>query len=66
MWLQISKKKFFEHCEEVIRYMHAKNYCPGDLRANNILVMNLDNELSIKVVDFDWAGEAGSSTYPGL
>ena len=59
-------KKIFGHCKEVIDYMHTKNYCHGDLRANNILVMNLNNEPRIKVVDFNWAGEAESSTYPGF
>ena len=34
----------------------------GDLRSNNIIVHK--RELSIRIIDWDWAGKIGEATYP--
>ena len=47
---------------KIIDTLEGKGYVHGDLRCTNILV-NMDT-LQVKVVDFDWAGEAGGTYYP--
>ena len=47
-------KEFVKHCKEVVNEIHSKKCCHGNLRANNILVTNIDEEPQIKVIDFDW------------
>ena len=41
--------------------LHSEDFVHGDLRAQNILLLN-DN--SIRVADFDWAGKSGKVKYP--
>ena len=48
--------------EYIIGLLEEKGYVHGDLRASNIMVC--ENSLELKVVDFDWAGEAGQTCYP--
>lgn len=40
--------------------MHAKNFVHGDLRPQNIPVV--DNKVCL--LDFDWAGNEGTARYP--
>lgn len=43
-----------------VEVMHAKNFVHGDLRPQNILVV--DNK--VRLLDFDWAGNEGTARYP--
>ena len=45
---------------EATTFMHEKDFVHGDLRPQNILVV----EDRVCVVDFDWAGELGTARYP--
>ena len=46
--------------KEAIDEMHAADYVHGDLRPQNVLVVNN----TIRVLDFDWAGQTGVVRYP--
>jgi len=48
--------------KHIIGLLEAKGYVHGDLRTANTMIRKESNEL--KVVDFDWAGEAGHTRYP--
>ena len=50
-------------CEKALKYLHSFGLCHGDFRPSNILVCK-DN--SIRIIDFDWAGEAGVAKYPSF
>lgn len=43
-----------------VEVMHAKNFVHGDLRPQNIPVV--DNKVCL--LDFDWAGNEGTARYP--
>ena len=43
-----------------VEVMHAKNFVHGDLRPQNILVV--DNK--VRLLDFDWAENEGTARYP--
>ena len=47
--------------QTVLEELKSNNFVHGDLRKQNILLL-ADN--TIKVVDFDWAGESGAVKYP--
>ena len=47
--------------KKAVTAMTSKNFCHGDLRPCNILVQP---DGTIKILDFDWAGEHGKATYP--
>ena len=49
-----------ESLKEAVRALHAAGFVHGDLRGCNILVA--DNTVSL--IDFEWAGLAGTATYP--
>ena len=46
--------------EDVLCIMHGKGFVHGDLRPQNILVVND----TIRILDFDWAGREGVVRYP--
>ena len=52
--------------QEIIAALDEKKYVHGDLRSNNIMIRTnvMDKSVELKVVDFDWAGEAGQVYYP--
>ena len=52
--------------QEIIAALDEKKYVHGDLRSNNIMIRTdvMDKSVELKVVDFDWAGEAGQARYP--
>jgi len=43
-----------------------KNYVHGDLRSNNIMIRTdvMDKSVDLRVIDFDWVGEARQVRYP--
>jgi len=47
---------------KIIDLLEGKGYVHGDLQSTNIMVDR--DTFRIKVVDFDWAGEAGKTYYP--
>jgi len=57
---------------EIVILLENKGYVHGDLRAPNIMIardMDKDPEdkqdrFKLKIIDFDWAGEAGKVCYP--
>ena len=46
--------------EEAVKTMHEEGYVHGDLRRQNILVV--DN--TVRILDFDWAGKYPMARYP--
>lgn len=48
--------------EEAVKIGHAAGFVFGDVRRANALVGRADGE--VKLIDFDWAGEAGRVRYP--
>ena len=49
----------------LVSSFHAKGFVHGDMRDANILVHKVNNgTLEMKLVDFDWGGEAGKVHYP--
>ena len=55
-----------EALDGIIGKLELKNYVHGDLRSNNIMIRTNVKEKSVdlRVIDFDWAGEAGQVCYP--
>ena len=57
---------------KLLKTMKEKKVVHGDLRPNNIMCRvrpdgrTEGQELEIKVIDFDWAGELGSAKYPAI
>jgi hypothetical protein len=49
---------------ELVRSFHSQNLVHGDLRDTNVLVWEDGEKLEVKLVDFDWGGEAGEVRYP--
>lgn len=49
-----------------IEYLHEQNMVHGDVRPPNILIEEGEGaeESRVRVLDFDWAGEAGKVHYP--
>ena len=52
--------------EKIIAALDEKKYVHGDLRSNNIMVRTdvMDKYVDLKVIDFDWAGNAGQVHHP--
>ena len=55
-----------EVVDSIIEKLESKNYVHGDLRSNNIMIRTdvMDKSVDLRVIDFDWAGEAGQVRYP--
>ncbi len=53
-------KPIKESLKKAVCLMHEKGYVHGDLRPQNILVVD-DN--TVRIVDFDWAGEYPNARY---
>jgi serine/threonine protein kinase len=61
-----------EAIDRILTLLERDGFVHGDFRSNNIMVNLGDepdpsgthHELQVKVVDFDWAGEAGVAEYP--
>ena len=49
--------------QEAVDTLHAAGFVHGDIRRPNIMVRE-DDESSVMLIDFDWAGEAGQARYP--
>jgi serine/threonine protein kinase len=54
-------QNFFDDINEAIEKLHQKDLVFGDLRGPNIIVGERGN---VKLIDFDWCGEAGKARYP--
>jgi len=52
------------HCwiTEIVGLLEGKNFVHGDLRTTNMMIKK--DGSALKLVDFDWAGEAGQARYP--
>ena len=57
-----NQKLFEATSERILDKLHERNFVHGDLRLPNFI---LDGD-QVKLIDFDWAGEAGSVKYPFL
>ena len=62
----VDRTQLQEALDSIIEKLEPKNYVHGDLRSNNIMIRTdvMDKSVELKVVDFDWAGEAGQVCYP--
>jgi len=49
----------------IIEMLESHNYVHGDLQSNNIMIRTdvIDKSVDLRVIDFDWAGEAGRVYY---
>ena len=56
------KKDLYQGCCRILKALHDNNFCHGDFRSSNILVLPPNN--TVYVVDFDWAGKKDTSCYP--
>ena len=50
--------------DNIIKTLRSENYVHGDLRTNNIMINVTGNSVDLRVIDFDWAGEAEQVSYP--
>ena len=57
------KRLVIEQCKKALKTLNDKGFCHGDFRTNNILVRKAE-DIHIWVIDFDWSGEIGKTTYP--
>ncbi|KAI5999722.1 hypothetical protein EDD15DRAFT_2193751, partial [Pisolithus albus] len=53
------------HLPEAINHLHGAGFVFGDLRGPNVIVTPSD-EITVRLIDFDWAGKVGEVTYPVL
>jgi len=62
----VDRTRLQEAVDGIIEKLELKNYVHGDLRSNNIMIRTDVKEKSVdlRVIDFDWAGEAGQVRYP--
>ena len=61
------KELLKERCKCVLKLLHTREFCHGDFRDCNILVVPSSRNsfgYEIAVIDFDWSGKAGEHTYP--
>jgi thiamine kinase-like enzyme len=50
-----------EFKDQVKRLLADNKFVHGDIRRVNVI----NSQSGLKLLDFDWAGEAGSARYPG-
>ncbi|TFK91192.1 hypothetical protein K466DRAFT_542114 [Polyporus arcularius HHB13444] len=52
--------------ERAVKILHDADMVHGDIRLGNVLIAAGDDDVGarVKIVDFDWAGEAGVVRYP--
>ena len=62
----LSRTELRKALEDIVSALKSKNYVHGDLRPNNIMIRkDLSKQpLDLKVIDYDWAGEASKVYYP--
>jgi len=56
-----ARAEIAEGIEQILGLLEREGYVHGDLRPSNIMVCK--DSLELKVVDFDWAGEAERTHY---
>lgn len=56
---------FITHLRQAIVQLHETGFVFGDLREPNIMVTP-DDEITVRLIDFDWAGKDGEVQYPVL
>jgi hypothetical protein len=47
-----------------LRFMQTNSLVHGDLRANNMLFREHNDDIELQVLDWDWAGRASEVRYP--
>ena len=62
----VNRTQVREAVDSIIEKLESKNYVHGDLRSNNIMIQSdmIEKSVDLRVIDFDWAGEAGQVRYP--
>ena len=62
----VDRTRLQEAVYGIIEKLESKNYVHGDLRSNNIMIRTdvKEKSMDLRVIDFDWAGEAGQVRYP--
>jgi len=61
----VNRTQLQEVVDSIIEKLGSKNYVHGDLRSNNIMIQSnmMDKSVDLRVIDFNWAGEAGQVRY---
>ncbi|KAI6126839.1 hypothetical protein F5141DRAFT_1248665 [Pisolithus sp. B1] len=54
---------FLAHLHQAVAHFHGAGFVFGDLREPNIMVTP-DDEVTVRLIDFDWAGKDGEVLYP--
>ncbi|KAI6123372.1 hypothetical protein EDD16DRAFT_177805 [Pisolithus croceorrhizus] len=54
---------FLAHLHQAGAHLHGAGFVLGDLRQPNIIVTP-DDEIIVRLIDFDWAGKDGEVPYP--
>ena len=57
------KRLVIDQCDKALTALHSEGFCHGDFWTNNILVCKAE-DIQIWVIDFDWSGKIGETTYP--
>jgi hypothetical protein len=58
------KVHILEKVRSILTELHDGNFVHGDIRDTNIMVQENGKDVSIMLVDFDWAGKIGDVRYP--
>ncbi|KXN93307.1 hypothetical protein AN958_00231, partial [Leucoagaricus sp. SymC.cos] len=61
------KEKVRQKVERIVQGLHEKGYVHGDIRDTNLLVDRnslSSDDVTVHLVDFDWAGRIGEVRYP--
>jgi hypothetical protein len=50
--------------EEVLNNLESRGFVHGDIRSYNILVSKSETDIDLRLIDFDYSGEANKDRYP--
>ena len=56
--------KFEAEIKKFLEFLQKYDLVHGDLRRDNMLVQVQDDDVKLRVIDWDWAGEFGTARYP--
>ncbi|KAG8881497.1 hypothetical protein FRB99_004723 [Tulasnella sp. 403] len=60
-------RPIYEEVKKHVSALHARGYVHGDIRRSNVLVKSSkEQSVSVRLIDFDWAGKVGEAKYPLL
>ncbi|KAG8906414.1 hypothetical protein FRB99_006916 [Tulasnella sp. 403] len=60
-------RPIYEEVKKYVSALQARGYVHGDIRRSNVLVKSSkEQRVSVRLIDFDWAGKVGEAKYPLL